>query len=240
MAIMNIRRNLLMLTSILPVLGACQTMKPADKTVTADEVFIARGNEPGWILKMDGKTIAYEGDYGKTKITIPAPVARPSFNGVRHVSDRLTVDVTYASCTDGMSGLRFADTVSVMADGKQVRGCGGRTLPPESLNETTWSIVMVNQLPVLEAIPAEVRFAGGKVTGTAGCNRFNGDYSATANALTLGPIASTRMMCPEKAMAQEADFLALFSGKLAIRYSVDGSLILSNGKGNQATLRQVP
>ena len=239
MAIMNVLRNLLALTVALPVLVSCQTVAPADETVAA-EVYTARGNEPGWILKMDGKTIAYEGDYGETKIKIPAPVARPSFNGLRHVSDRLTVDVTYASCTDGMSGLRFADTVTVTADGKQVRGCGGRALPPESLNDTTWSIVMINQLPVLQGIPAEVRFAEGKVTGTAGCNRFNADYSANANALTLGAIASTRMMCPEKQMAQEAQFLALFGRKLAIRYSVDGSLLLFDDKGNQATLRQVP
>ena len=99
---------------------------------------------------------------------------------------------------------------------------------------------MINQLPVLEAVPTEVRFAGGKVTGTAGCNRFNADYSANANALTLGAIASTRMMCPEKQMTLEAQFFALFGGKLAIRYSVDGSLLLSDDKGNRATLRQMP
>ncbi len=240
MAIMNVLRNLLALTVALPFLAACQTTSPADETVTADQVYIARGNEPGWILKMDGKTIAYEGEYGETKVRVPAPLSRPSFNGMRHVFDRMTVDITFASCTDGMSGLRFADTVTVTADGKQVRGCGGRALPPESLNDTTWSIVMINQLPVLQGIPAEVRFAEGKVTGTAGCNRFNGNYSANMNALTLGAIASTRMMCPEKQMAQEARFLALFGGKLAIRYSVDGSLLLFDGKGNQATLRQVP
>ena len=121
MAIMNVLRNLLTVTVALPALGACQTTSPADETVAA-EVYTARGNEPGWILKMDGKTIAYGGDYGETKIKIPAPVARPSFNGMRHVSDRMTVDITFASCTDGMSGLRFADTVTVTADGKQVRG----------------------------------------------------------------------------------------------------------------------
>ena len=236
---MKIFGKLLFLTVALPVLGACQTMLPAAEADTV-EAYTARGNEPGWTLRMIGNVIAYEGDYGDTKITIPAPAPRPSSNGVRHESDRLTVDVTYASCTDNMSGLRFADTVSVMADGKQVKGCGGRALPPESLNDTTWSIVMINQLPVLEVIPAEVRFAVGKVTGTAGCNRFNGDYSANVNALTLGAISSTRMMCPEKHMAQEAGFMALFGGKLAIRYSVDGSLLLSDEKGNHATLRQVP
>jgi heat shock protein HslJ len=223
----------------LPILAACQTIPTPEEPAQADQVYTARGNEPGWILKMDSKTIDYQGDYGETKIKIAAPEGRPSFNGMRYVTDRLTVDVTYASCTDDMSGKRFADTVTVMADGKQVKGCGGRALPPESLNHTTWIIAMIDQFPVLEAIPTEVRFADGRVSGTAGCNRFNGTYDVASNALTFGPMASTRMICPEKQMAQEAKFLALLSGKVTKRYSVEGNLILADDKGNRATLRQV-
>jgi heat shock protein HslJ len=223
----------------LPVLTACQTIPTPEEPAQADQVYTARGNEPGWILKMDSKTIDYQGDYGESKIKIAAPEGRPSFNGMRYVTDRLTVDVTYASCTDDMSGKRFADTVTVMADGKQVKGCGGRALPPESLNDTTWIIAMIDQFPVLENIPTEVRFADGRVSGTAGCNRFNGTFDVDSNALTFGPMASTRMMCPEKQMAQEAKFLALLSGKVTKRYSVEGNLILADDKGNRATLRQV-
>ena len=236
---MSISRNVTLLALTLPVLAACQTMSPSDEPTTADQVYIARGNEPGWILRIYSKTIDYQGDYGETKINIPAPEGRPSFNGMRYVTDRLTVDVTYASCTDDMSGKRFADTVTVMADGKQVKGCGGRALPPESLNDTTWTITMIDQFPVLEAIPTEVRFADGRVSGNAGCNRFNGTYDVASNALTFGPMASTRMMCSEKQMAQEAKFLALLSSTLTKRYSVEGNLILADDKGNRATLRQV-
>lgn len=236
---MKIFGKLLFLTVALPVLGACQTMLPAAEADTV-EAYTARGNEPGWTLRMIGNVIAYEGDYGDTKITIPAPAPRPSSNGVRHESDRLTVDVTYASCTDSMSGLHYADTVTVVAAGKTVTGCGGRALPLESLNNTTWSIVMINQLPVLEAVPTEVRFAGGNVNGTAGCNRFHGNYTADVAAMIIGPIASTRMMCPGKKMAQEGQFLSLFSGKLNIRYLIDGNLLLSDAKRKNATLRQIP
>ncbi len=239
MAVMNVSPNLLMSLVALPVLAACQTMPPSGEPVAEDPVYTARGNEPGWILKMDSKTIDYQGDYGETKIRIPAPEGRPSFNGMRYVSDRLTVDVTYSACTDDMSGKRFADTVTVMAGDKQVKGCGGRALPPESLNDTTWTIIMIGQIPVLEDIRTEVRFADGKISGTAGCNRFNGDYSIASNVLSFGPVASTRMMCPEKQMAQEATFLALLADKLTKRYSVEGNLILADDKGNRATLRQV-
>jgi heat shock protein HslJ len=236
---MNMSRNLLISVLALPVLAACQTMSPPREPPSDDPVYTARGNEPGWILKMDSKMIDYQGDYGETKVRIAAPQGRPSFNGMRYVSDGLTVDVTYTSCTDGMSGKRFADTVTVMVGGKQVKGCGGRTLPPESLNDTAWTISMIGQLPVLEGIPTEVRFADGRISGTAGCNRFNGTYNVASNVLNFGPMASTRMMCPEKQMAQEAKFLALLAGNVTKRYSVEGKLILADDKGNRATLRQV-
>ncbi len=239
MAVMNISHSLLISVFALPVLAACQTIPVPEEPASADQVYTARGNEPGWILNMDSKTIDYQGDYGETKIRIAAPEGRPSFNGMRYITERLTIDVTYATCTDDMSGKHFADTVTVMADGKEVRGCGGRALPPESLEGTTWTIVMTDQLPVLEGIQTEVRFADGRVSGTAGCNRFNGSYSVASNVMTFGPMTSTRMMCPEKQMAQEAKFLALLGNKSTIRYAVEGNLILADDKGNRATLRQV-
>ena len=239
MAAMNVSRIMFISALAMPLLVACQTIPLADETTSDNQVYVARGNEPGWILKMDSNMIDYQGDYGETKIRIAAPQGRPSFNGMRYVADRLTVDVTYASCTDDMSGKRFADTVTVLADGKEVKGCGGRALPPESLNDTTWVIVTMDQLPVLEGIQTEVRFADGRVSGTAGCNRLNGTYSITRNVLTFGGMASTKMMCPQKQMAQEAKFLALLTGRLTQRYTFEGDLILADEKGSRIALRQV-
>lgn len=236
---MSISRSVILIMLVLPVLGGCQTMLPSAEPATVDQVYTARGNEPGWLLKMDSKTIAYEGDYGGTKINIPALEGRPSFNGMRYITERLTIDITYSSCADDMSGKRFADTVTVIADGRQVTGCGGRALPPESLNDTTWTILMIDQLPVLQDVKTEVRFVDGKISGTAGCNRMNGSYSIASNVLSFGDIATTRMMCSEKQMAQEAKFLALLKGKVTKRYSVSGDLILADEKGNRATLQQV-
>lgn len=223
----------------LPLLASCQTITDTLPIPGAADKYVARGNEPGWIVTMDATSIDYQGDYGETKIMVPAPQGRPSFNGMRYVTDRLTVDITYSSCTDDMSGKRFTDSVSVVADGKELKGCGGRVLPPESLNDTTWTIITIGQLPVLEGVNTEVKFADGRISGSAGCNRFNGSYEISGNVLTFAGIASTRMMCPEKQMAQESSFLSLLSGPLTKRYTVEGYLILSDDKGNRATLRQV-
>jgi heat shock protein HslJ len=230
-------------TSMLPIislmfLSACQTVSDAEPPVENETGYIARGNEPGWILKMDGKTLDYQGDYGSTKIKVAQPEGRPSFNGMRYVTDRLTVDITYASCADDMSGERYSDSVLITAEGKDLKGCGGRKLPPESLDGTAWTIITMDQMPTLDAIKTEVRFVDGKITGTAGCNRFTGSYSHNSNVLTFGAIASTRMMCPEKQMAQETKFLALLKGTVTKRYSVEGNLILANENGQRATLKR--
>ena len=224
----------------LPLLASCQTSNMLQTpAVEQDVYFTAKGNEPGWIVRFDAENIAFEGDYGDTKVTVPKPDGRASFNGTRYVTDRLTVDVTHATCTDDMSGKRFAETVTVLANGKEYRGCGGRNLPPQTLNDTVWTVIMLNQMPAADGIKTEVRFADGRISGTAGCNRFFGTYTQSKNVLTFGSVALTEMMCPEKQMAQEEAFLELLSGPVTERYSVDGHLILANDKGNRATLRQV-
>jgi heat shock protein HslJ len=92
----------------------------------AEERYEALGNEPGWHLNIHDGRIDYVGDYGETKISVARPEPRPSFNGRRYVTDRLTVDVTYVRCNDAMSGFGYEHQVMVIADGKTYRGCGGQ------------------------------------------------------------------------------------------------------------------
>ena len=224
------------ITNVLLLTG-CQTTTPA--APDPEIYFTARGNEPGWIVRFDAEKIAFEGDYGETKITVPKPQGRPSFNGMRYITDQLTVDVTHASCADVMSGQRYAETVTVLASGKEYRGCGGRQLPPESLNDTDWTVVMIEQMPILPNVPTSLRFASGRVSGNAGCNNFTGSYAVNGGTIYFGPIAATKMACGEKEMTQEAKLLSVLKSKVSTRYTVNGDLILSNESGQRATFRRV-
>lgn len=47
--------------------------------------------------------------------------------------------------------------------------------------------------------------AEGEVIGHGGCNRFFGSYVQDGQALSFGPLASTRMACPD--MSSEYNFL---------------------------------
>jgi len=53
--------------------------------------------------------------------------------------------------------------------------------------------------------------SNGKVTGFSGCNRFTGNYTQKGDALTIGPIATTRMACRPSAMRREQQFLAMLA-----------------------------
>ncbi len=218
------------------LLASCQTAEPPQEK--PEIYFTARGNEPGWILRFDSKNIDFEGDYGETKIKVEKPEGRPSFNGMRYVTDGLTVDVTHATCADVMSGQRYAETVTVLANDKEYKGCGGRNLPPESLNDTTWTIMMIDQIPALPGIATSLRFADGRVSGSGGCNRISGNYTIKDSVITFGDLVATEMACAEKQMAQEAKLLSLLRGEVSTRYTVEGDLILTSKNGQRATLRQ--
>jgi uncharacterized membrane protein len=105
--------------------GGCTTNDAAAPSGPAGEHYEARGQEPGWHLVIQGGRIDYTGNYGEKKISVARPDPRPSFNGRRYVTPRLTVDVTYARCNDAMSGFGFEHQVMVTADGETYDGCGG-------------------------------------------------------------------------------------------------------------------
>lgn len=218
------------------LLASCETAEMPGET--PEIFFTARGNEPGWIVRVHTKNIAFDGDYGATKIEVAKPEGLLSFNGLRYVTERLTVDVTHATCTDAMSGQRYAETVAVLANGKEYKGCGGRNLPPESLNDTAWTIIMMDQLPALLGIPTSLRFADGRVSGSGGCNSFGGAYVIKGSVIIFGELVATEMACAEKQMAQESKLFSLLRGEVNTRYTVEGDMILANKNGQRATLKQ--
>jgi uncharacterized membrane protein len=90
------------------------------------EAYRALGQEPGWSLAIGDGRIDYVGDYGETRISVPRPDPRTTFNGRRYESGRLVVDITYGRCNDAMSGHGYEHQVMVIAEGRTVRGCGGQ------------------------------------------------------------------------------------------------------------------
>ncbi|MBB5705762.1 META domain-containing protein [Sphingopyxis panaciterrulae] len=220
-------------------LAACAVEVPPETPPPPAAAYMALGTEPGWTLEITPDRLNYDGDYGETKIVVANPGARPSVNGERYVTDRLAVDVTHAECSDGMSDRRYRDTVTVVADGKTVKGCGGGILAPEELAGTNWRFVSVGGVPVAQDRPTSLAFDGAKLSGSAGCNRFSGGYESDGRTLTAGPLMATKMACPGAGMTQEMAFFQLMRGPVSLDFPADGTLILTGADGQTVVLKRV-
>jgi heat shock protein HslJ len=234
-------KHLLPLT--LALLAGCTVIPrgappPVPSEPSSSDSYSALGTEPGWTLKVTPGRLSYEGDYGATRIDVPRPEPRTTFNGHRYETARLTVDVTHGECSDGMSDRLYEDSVTVTADGKTVKGCGGAILSPQTLEGTDWVILRVGEMDALADRPAEIAFTNGRVSGTTGCNRFSGSYDVNTTALTLGPLAATKMACPGTAMEQENKLLAILKGTIGMTFRNGDTLILTGANGRTVTLRR--
>ncbi len=225
----------------LPALAACVPAAdaPPQSPGAAPAAYMALGTEPGWTLEITPDRLNYDGDYGATKIMVPNPGAKPSLNGRTYVSDRLSVVIKTAPCSDGMSDRRYADTVRVVADGKTLNGCGGAILPPEMLAGSNWTFVSIGGVAVAADRPTSLQFDGTRLSGSAGCNRFSGGYSAADGTLTAGPLMATKMACPGAGMTQEAAFFKLMAAPVSLTFADDGTLILTGSEGRTAVLKRV-
>ena len=73
-----------------------------------------------------------------------------------------------------------------------------------------------------------------KVSGTGGCNKFNGTFTASGKDMSFGPLASTKMMCSDIKF-EDAFFAALSKVK---NFEITGNeLSLRDGKTVLAKLR---
>jgi heat shock protein HslJ len=224
----------------LPALAACApaTESPPQSRGDQPTTYLALGTEPGWTLEITPDRLNYDGDYGATKIMVPNPGAKPSLNGRIYATDRLSVVIKQAPCSDGMSDRRFADTVRVIADGKTLNGCGGTILPPDTLAGSNWTFVSIDGVAVAKDRPTSLQFDGARLSGSAGCNRFSGGYSAADGTLTTGPLMATEMACPGPGMTQEAAFFQLMAAPVSVTFADDGTLILTGSAGRTAVLRR--
>jgi heat shock protein HslJ len=75
----------------------------------------------------------------------------------------------------------------------------------------------------------------GRVSGSAGCNRYTGPYQSSGDTLSIGPLATTRMACAQPVMEQEAAYLAALAATTERQFQ-DGQLWLRDASGaTQAT-----
>lgn len=110
-----------------------------------------------------------------------------------------------------------------------------------SLGTKKWELVELNGTPVATAPGSErpyLLFLPGeqRVAGLAGCNRIMGSYTIRADgSLSLGPLATTMMACPD--MAAETAFLKALN-EFGTTRQENGALLFLDDDGH-TTVRLV-
>lgn len=110
---------------------------------------------------------------------------------------------------------------------------GGAALAEEGagLPGQSWRVVAAGGTEFTPEDEVTMDFVEGMIAGRSGCNRYTGAAQLTARtplhgALTLGPVAGTRMACMGRAGEIEPVFLGALGRADAWRVEPDGSLSL--------------
>jgi heat shock protein HslJ len=153
------------------------------------------------------------------------------------VAQNLQVTVTPRLCIDSMSGLPRPDTVSVVLDGRTLRGCGGD--PASLLQGGEWTVENIGGAGPVDGSRATLNFdVDGQLSGSASCNRYSGSYRWSGEGLSVSPkTAMTLMACVPALMEQENRFMQLLGQTRGFRFGADGALILEAAGGTVTARR---
>lgn len=142
----------------------------------------------------------------------------------------------------------LSQVASYSVDGSTLQlglSAGGQMTFGQGVGQTlvgpTWELTGYNNgrnavQSVLAGTTSTATFgADGRINGSAGCNTYMGPYQSDGQSLTIGPLATTRMLCAQPVMDQETAFLAAL-GKATHYQFESGRLVLRDASGaTQAT-----
>ena len=202
--------------------------------------FVARGHEPGWILRIVDSTMTYIGNYGSDTVT--ARVASMSTDGnvttyATAPANKLTATVKAETCADGATGMPHPYTVAVTHDTTTVHGCGGE--PSSLLMGETWTVTEIASVATSGTRPTMTFMIAGNAAGTTSCNRYSAPYRLSGEGLTFGAAISTKMACPPPVMDQEVRFLQILARVTRFEITADGALRLLTDDGQAIVARRL-
>ncbi|MEA3440883.1 MAG: META domain-containing protein [Chloroflexota bacterium] len=84
-----------------------------------------------------------------------------------------------------------------------------KTAEDDALDGTSWQLKFYRKTTPIPGSSITARFAGGEITGSAGCNTYGGVYQINGPEISISDINFTEMACmdPEGVMEQEQMYL---------------------------------
>ena len=115
------------------------------------------------------------------------------------------------------------DEVTVRLAGRELSACAVSGMT--TVTGAPWTVTEIAGAPVTGTAPDLLWDEEGGFTGSGGCNRFTGSWGPEGP----GPLAATRMACPEPVMAQEQALFAALARVTGLRLDAQGGLDLRAG-----------
>ena len=220
-------------------------------TAQSDTILLkAQGNEPFWSVTFTKTEMELSGlDIETLTVPLPKEITRPvdanvyAYRAQTEQGD-LFVELTPENCDDTMADRSYPFSARVQvkragaADYTTYVGCADY---PENYQPLVgdWRVVSIDGNTIEEG-PQQptITFAGvkGTVSGSTGCNRFNGTYILEENSsrLTFSPLAVTRKMC--RGENPEQAFLSVLRAQPLGVVMLPGWVFLRNSTGRRMEL----
>jgi heat shock protein HslJ len=228
---------------IMAVLGAMALLAPSAAPSAAGPTppslstpWTARGNEPNWIMTLDGGTMDFRTMDGRaTRAPLPRPTLTLGAWVYRAPGRDLTMWLRTKVCRDSMTGMPSPLSVSVQTGGRTFVGCGGKA---SEVLAGEWRVTSIGGKAVPKGLTVSLAFdvATNQVSGSSGCNRYFGGFALTGEGLSFKPgMAGSMMACEEPATRTEESFKAALAKVQRFDIGADGSLRLLTG--NRITIK---
>lgn len=169
----------------------------------------ARGNEPGWQIRISDTALSFNALGGETFTVKPAP--QPTRQGdadtyLATVDGRqFALTIAAKICVDTMSGMPYPQTATVILGDRKLEGCAGE---PGDLLNGDWLVDEIQGKATVEGSKPTLAFEpDGRIHGNGSCNRFFGGFALTGEALTISETGASMMMCDQALMDQERNLL---------------------------------
>jgi heat shock protein HslJ len=177
------------------------------------------------IAVIDGPTVVSVGELATFSAAGSTPGSNPIASFAWQSGDGNNTEAAPENTFSTIYGVPGTYRVSVTVfDANGLSSTAGMTVVVNaSLQGTVWSLDSA-----APGTAVTLQFGNGAVTGSAGCNTYNGKYTTTmmagpTNNINIGPVSTTQLICSEDIMAQETAFLAQL--QTATSYTISGTML---------------
>lgn len=99
-------------------------------------------------------------------------------------------------------------TIGLAAAVALLLSAAGARAQANGITEVVWLAEDIGGAGVVDNVASTLQIdASGRASGSGGCNRYNGVVKIDGSAISFGPAATSRKMCPPAIMDQERKFL---------------------------------